>query len=71
MVGMTIGKEAAMALHRHWEPGPDDPEFGELDGKPVRLVDVEDTVPVEMWPNVVVDRPGVGRVRPWRGLWGF
>jgi hypothetical protein len=66
-----IGKEAAKGLNKHWERGPGDPDIGELDGEQVRLDDVEDTIHPSRWPNVVVDRPGVGKVRPWRGLWGF
>lgn len=67
---MTIGKEAAKTLHKHWEPEPGDPEFGELDGERVRLADVEDTLPVTRWPDIIVIRDGE-KTRPWRGLWGF
>lgn len=66
-----IGEVEARRAGRHWEPLPTDPEYGVLDGRPVRLADVEREVPVHRWPDVGVQRPGVGLIRPWRGLWGF
>ena len=68
-----MSQEEAKLLNRHWEPerGEVWPEFGELDGRPVRLADVEETLPMKDWPNVVVEHPELGSVRPWRGLLGF
>lgn len=66
-----MSKEEAKLLNCHWEREPGDPEFGELDGKPVRLDDVEETLPMDVWPNVwMTDARGVRR-RPWRNLHGF
>ncbi|HEU4411174.1 MAG TPA: hypothetical protein VFS43_38330 [Polyangiaceae bacterium] len=41
------------------------PEFGDLDGEPVRLADVESTLPFERWCEVVA-KIGGKTVRPWR-----
>lgn len=53
-------------------PDPDWPEFGTLDGAPVRLADVEATVPRGRWADVIVTFPPEHRrlgglaFRPWR-----
>ena len=66
-----MSKEEAKLLNCHLELGPEYPEFGELDGKPVRLDDVEDTLPMDVWPNVWIALPSGIRTRPWRNLPGF
>ena len=42
------------------------PRIGYLDGKPIDLSTLKQTVHPARWAEVVVDVPGVGRVRPWR-----
>lgn len=66
-----MNTENAELLHQHWEPEPGYPETGTIDGREIRLADVESTLPSAQWPNVVVEHPKLGTVRPWRGLWGF
>lgn len=61
----------AKLLHRHWEPEAGYPEVGTIDGREIRLADVERDLPMEQWPSVVVEHPKFGKVRPWRGLYGF
>lgn len=59
---------------QHWEPDEGWeawPEFGTAGRNRVRLRDVETSLPAEDWPNVVVDHPTRGKLRPWRGLFGF
>ncbi|HEU4409315.1 MAG TPA: hypothetical protein VFS43_28915 [Polyangiaceae bacterium] len=55
-------------VHGSLMPLPADwPEFGELDGRRVRLADVESTLPQPEWANVVAVLDGRPR-RPWRGV---
>jgi hypothetical protein len=44
------------------------PATGTLEGKPVDLATVESTLPYDRWGDVVVDVPGEGKRRPWRGV---
>jgi hypothetical protein len=43
------------------------PAHGELDGKPVRLVEAMRNLGSDECSNIVVDIPGTGRMRPFRG----
>lgn len=45
---------------------PELPAFGTFRGQPIDLARVAELLTPEERPEVFVDVPGVGRVRPWR-----
>ena len=47
------------------EPTDNWPEYGDLDGKQIKLGEI-DKLPMALRTQVVVDVPGEGKIRPWR-----
>lgn len=66
-----MSQEEAKLLNCHWHREPGDAEIGELNGQPVRVDEVEDTLPMDDWPNVIVTRANGDKIRPWRHVYGI